>query len=358
LNENKISDILVGVSNIVGMIQDNASPFNIADNLEVPYFTDEETSTLLHMHEEETGQFFHRQVKEKICAVTANQSGLVNAFAYQLVERNPQKEIIDYGDYLKVEDWFLTEAIDKNISNIINKAKEYRTFVETLLFTEEKQQYKINDEKIKFLHANGLIKKDKNGYVEFWVPMYKKAVYDAFYPYSNGERGRFFRHVNSYSFLEESQLNFDKLIDNYKDYVKRRSFKYFREKHPETGKYMSLKEAALVYSFETYIQAFLQEVEGKSYLEPHSGLGRCDLLLNIEGKEYVIEFKVYQSPAKFEKGKEQLAYYAKTMGLQEGVYLVFVPNTVKLSMIREQSEAINDISIRTYIVQYDEEKDF
>lgn len=64
---------------------------------------------------------------------------------------------------LLVEDWFLTEAIDKNISNIIGKAKEHRTFVETLLFTEEKQPYKINDEKIKYLHSHGLIKKDKDG---------------------------------------------------------------------------------------------------------------------------------------------------------------------------------------------------
>jgi hypothetical protein len=353
------SVILVGVSNIVGVVQDNASPFNIADNLEVPYFSDEETFTLLHMHEEETGQLFHREVKEKICAVTANQPGLVNAFAYQLVTRNPQKEIIDYDDYLIVEDWFLTEAIDKNISNIIEKAKEHRTFVETLLFTEEKQLYKINDEKIKFLHAHGLIKKDKDGYVEFWVPMYKKALYDAFYPYANGEGGRFFRHVDSYSLLEEGgRVNFDKLMDNYKDYVKRRSFKYFREKDPGTGEYMNLKEAALAYSFETYIQAFLQEVEGKSYLEPHTGLGRCDLLLNIEGKEYVVEFKIYQSPSKFGKGKEQLAYYAKSMGLKEAVYLVFVPNTVKLSNIKEEVEIISGITISTYIVLYDEDKDF
>jgi hypothetical protein len=311
------------------------------------------------MHEEETGQQFHRQVKEKICANTANQPGLVNAFAYQLVERNPQKEIIDYDDYLEVEDWFLTEAIDKNISNIINKAKEHRAFVENLLFTEEKQKYQINDDKIKFLHSHGLIKKGKEGYVEFWVPIYKKAVYAAFYPYSNGERGRFFRHVNSYSLLEDGKrLNFDKLIDNYKDYVKRRSFKYFREKDPDTGEYKNLKEAALAYSFETYIQAFLQEVEGKSYLEPHSGLGRCDLLINIEGKEYVVEFKIYQSPAKFEKGKAQVAYYAKTTGLSEAIYLVFVPNTVKLPGIREQEETVEGIRIKTYIVLYDEETDF
>ncbi len=41
------SVILVGVSNIVGVVSDNASPFNIADNLNVPYFTDEEVLELL-----------------------------------------------------------------------------------------------------------------------------------------------------------------------------------------------------------------------------------------------------------------------------------------------------------------------
>ena len=52
------SVILVSVSNIVGVVQDNASPFNIADNLNVPYFTNEETRELLGQHEQETGQLF------------------------------------------------------------------------------------------------------------------------------------------------------------------------------------------------------------------------------------------------------------------------------------------------------------
>jgi len=52
------SVILVGVSNIVGVVKDNASPFNVADNLNIPYFTDEETLELLNQHERETGQLF------------------------------------------------------------------------------------------------------------------------------------------------------------------------------------------------------------------------------------------------------------------------------------------------------------
>lgn len=353
------SVVLVGVSNIVGVVQDNTSPFNIADNLETPYFSTQETFQLLGMHEEETGQLFSTRVKEKIAQITACQPGLVNGFAYQLVTRSPKAESIGYDDYLEVEDWYLTAAIDKNISNIINKAKKYRTFVETLLFTEKQAKFRINDEKIKFLHTHGLIRKDSGGYVDFWVPIYKKAVFDAFYPHSNGESDRFFRNVDLKTlFFENGRIDFHRLIDNYKDYVKRRSFKYFREKNKETGKFEGLKEAAVAYSFETFIQAFLQETGGTSYLEPHTGLGRSDLLINIAGREYVIEFKIYRSLTAFTKGKKQVAYYAQSMGINEGIYLVFVPNTITLPDIKESVETVDGIEIETHIVHYDETKDF
>ncbi|MCP4150779.1 MAG: hypothetical protein GY757_23740, partial [bacterium] len=303
--------------------------------------------------------FFHPDVSKKIFAVTANQPGLVNGFAYQLVERHPGKKTILYEDYLEVEDWFLTEAIDKNISNIINKAKQHRTFVEYLLFTEEKLKFKINDEKIRFLHSQGLIRKDKNGYVEFWVPIYRKAVSDAFYPDFNGESRLFFRNVDLNTLLmENGALKFDVLVDNYRSYVKRRSFKYFREKDNTTGEYKSIKEAALAYSFETYIQSLIQILDGKSYLEPHTGLGRCDLLLNIGNHEYVVEFKIFRDMWQFKKGKKQLAYYASRMNIKDAVYITFVPNSVTLPDIKDDEEQIDNIDIKTYIVIYDEEKDF
>ena len=104
---------------------------------------------LLNQHERETGQLFDPSVKAKISEITANQPGLVNAFAAQLVADYPQKAVIEYDDYLKVEDWFLTEAMDKNISNIINKAEEHRTFVEQLLFKDVKVRFQINDVRAK-----------------------------------------------------------------------------------------------------------------------------------------------------------------------------------------------------------------
>jgi hypothetical protein len=211
--------------------------------------------------------------------------------------------------------------VDKNISNIINKAKKYRTFVEGLLFNEKAVKFAINDEKIKFLSSYGVIKNNNEGNVEFNVPLYKKALLDAFYPYSNGESDRFFRTLEFKSLFDhEGNLDFQGLINNYREYVRRRSFKYFREKDEETGRFLNLKEAALAYSFETYIQSFLQEVGGKNYLEPHTDLGKSDLIINLRDHEYVVEFKIYRNPAQFEKGKKQIAYHCQSLGIPEGVY--------------------------------------
>lgn len=350
------SVILVGVSNIVGVVNDNASPFNIADNLNVPYFTDDEVFTLLGQHETETGQLFEKRVKNKICSITANQPGLVNGFAKRLVEENPDKEKISFDDYLKTEDWYLTEAIDKNFSNILNKAKEQRNFVERLLFTEDKIPFEIDRESIKLLHTNGLIKKDEEGYVAFWVPFYKKRLYKAFYPYTNGERNEINLTFLSSDFIDnQNRFNINKLVENYKKYAKRRGFKPFLE---TDGKGNSgIKESALIYSFETFITAIIQEIDGKIYREANTGLGKSDMIINVDGDEFVIETKVYSSPKKFTTGKEQLAYYCNSLSLTKGTYLVFLSQKARIpETVKEGTETINNIEISTYLIPYDSSK--
>ena len=351
------SVILVGVSNIVGVVQDNASPFNITDNLNVPYFTEKEVQELLRQHEEEAGQLFEEKVKSKIFQITAGQPGLVNGFAKVLVDNNPEKKILNYDDYLIVEKWYLNEAIDKNFSNILNKAKEERKFVERLLFTEDKIPFNIDRPSINLLHTNGLIKKDENDNVTFWVPFYKKRLYNAFYPYSNGETKQISRTLFAEEYFDKSgNFKIEKLISSYKEYVKRRGFKVFMEKD-EQGNYKSIKESALIYSFETYINALIAEIKGKIYREADTGLGKSDIIINIAAREFLIETKIYYSQSKFNDGKKQLAYYCKSLGLNKGVYLVFCPTGIKYpENVKEQTEIIDTVEISSYLVWYDESK--
>ena len=351
------SVILVGLSNIVGLAGPNSVPYNISDELNVPYFTDHELRELLGQHERETGQRFHDSVKAKIAEITACQPGLANGFAKVLVENNPSKPELDLQDYLKVEDWYLTEAIDKNFENILSKARQEREFVERLLFTEARIPFEIDRPSIKLLHTNGLIRKDKDGNVEFWVPFYKKRLHKAFYPYTNGEGREISRTIYAPEyFAPEGGLMLEKLVQTYKEYVKRRGFNPHREKDAD-GKFKSIREAALIYSFETFIHAIVNELSGKIYREAQTGLGKSDMVINVRGQEVLIETKIYSSPQKFENGKRQLAYYARSLSLDKGVYLVYCPNDIRYpDIVKEDTVTIEGVEVSTFLVEYDETK--
>lgn len=353
------STILVGVSNIVGVVGDNASPFNIADNLPVPYFTGPEVTELLEMHTRETGQVFEKKVVKKIFEITAGQPGLVNGFANQLVERWPDRPKIGYKQYLEVEEWYLNEAIDKNFANILNKAKEFQSFLESLLFTEASIPFNIDRESIKILHINGIIRKSKKGLVEFWVPFYKKRLYKAFYPYTNGEKEEITAGIQAHEyFTPEGHLNLDKLVEDYKTYIKRRGFAVFREKDAK-GKFIAMKEAGLFYSFETWLAAFLVQVDGHSYPEAQVGLGRSDLIVNIRGEELLFECKKYAGERQFVEGHGQLAYYARSLGQKRAIYVVFTPEHLRYpDTVVESRVTIRKVDIITYLIPYDEVKDF
>jgi hypothetical protein len=81
------------------------------------------------------------------------------------------------------------------------------------------------------------------------------------------------------------------------------------------------------------------------------------LIINIKSKEYLIETKIYYYENQFLKGKDQLAYYCRSLGLDNGIYIVFCPNHVNYpESIKEQVETIEGVKVSTYLVEYDEGK--
>lgn len=250
------------------------------------------------------------------------------------------------------------KALDKNVANVINKAQKHQKYLEELLFLERKVRFDIDKEETRFFFINGLIRDDASGNVTFWVPLYKKRLQKYFYPAMNGESQLIQADIWIDNYLAaDGQLNMDKIIREYQAYAQRRGFRYFIE-NDEDGKPKGLREAALMYSFETYIQSFLEVFKGKSYLEPHVALGRSDLIVNILNNEWVIEAKIYHNITQFADGKIQLAYYIKSLGLSKGVYLVFLNNEVTNPHVLAGEDTIDGVDLTTYIVRYDLEVDF
>ena len=99
-------------------------------------------------------------------------------------------------------------------------------------------------------------------------------------------------------------------------------------------------------------------VGGKSYLEPHTGQDNSDLIINIDAKETVIEFKIYRDQARFERGKQQVAYYAQQLSIDECIYLVFARSVYEKLGIKDEVLEVGGVTVSVYVIFYDEAKDF
>ena len=333
--------IFVGVSTIAEFVTSGASPFNVAEELTVSYFTLSEINLLIEQYVLESGQKFEQGVIKAIYENTKGQPGLVCALAAHLVKKVPNRTVTR-DDFLVTLDYFLKSKYDKNILNIVQKAKEKKAFMCRLLFGEEPIDFSVDIEDIAYLHANGVIE-NIDGHVGILVPLYSKRIITAFRPVSNGERRHYSLEVNDTfeAYLKGEGLNIHAILKKYRQYVRRRGFKAF-----DTDK---LKEGAWHYSLDGFINFFIEALEGQTFIEVPSGAGRTDILIVYKNQRYLIETKVFSNNSLLKKGKGQLAEYLKSEALDEGYYVVF-SNLHTDDDVLYFEEEINNRAIYTYII--------
>ncbi|HAI68275.1 MAG TPA: hypothetical protein DCM38_02435 [Gammaproteobacteria bacterium] len=333
--------IFVGVSTIAEFVTSGASPFNVAEELTVSYFTLSEINLLIEQYVLESGQKFEQGVIKAIYENTKGQPGLVCALAAHLVKKVPNRTVTR-DDFLVTLDYFLKSKYDKNILNIVQKAKEKKAFMCRLLFGEEPIDFSVDIEDIAYLHANGVIE-NIDGHVGILVPLYSKRIIRAFRPVSNGERRHYSLEVNDTfeAYLKGEGLNIHAILKKYRQYVRRRGFKAF-----DTDK---LKEGAWHYSLDGFINFFIEALEGQTFIEVPSGAGRTDILIVYKNQRYLIETKVFSNNSLLKKGKGQLAEYLKSEALDEGYYVVF-SNLHTDDDVLYFEEEINNRPIYTYII--------
>ena len=180
--------ILVGVSTLAELVLSSASPFNVVDELRIPYFTFAEVQDLIQQYVTETGQTFDEQVIRSIDENTAGQPGLVCALCHYLVtEMAPDRtQPVTMTAFYPTLKHFLTERFDKNIINIVQKAREKRELMLRVLFGDTPIPFTVDNPDIAYLFAHGVID-NRNGEVDVLVPLYSKRLIEAFRPAINGD---------------------------------------------------------------------------------------------------------------------------------------------------------------------------
>ncbi|WGS64705.1 AAA-like domain-containing protein [Marinitoga aeolica] len=328
------SVILISVSYLSGILEDNASPFNIAEHMEVPYFTKEQVYDLLNQHEKETGQIFDNKVKELIWENAGGQPGLTNALAYDLVEKKAKdKQIITKEYFEKTLNDFMYVYINKNISNIISKAEKEKELIIKILFEPESVKFVIYDERIKFLYLNGVID-NCEGKCCVKVPLYYKALYAKFKPQINGEKNYMATlkdTVREY-IKKDGSLDLNKLLERYTKYIKQRGAIMFKGRNYYEGVYQ--------YNLDQFLSLYIEAGEGKVYPETQVGGGRIDLLINFNNKEYLIEVKADITGNEYEKAKKQIIEYLKRKDLNEGWLVIYSNSIDDFDYLLEDKEGI------------------
>ncbi|MCK5507491.1 MAG: ATP-binding protein, partial [Desulfobacterales bacterium] len=180
--------ILVGVSTIAELIVSSASPFNIVDELKISYFTFEEVNELIQEYSAESAQPFDKEVIKAVYENTKGQPGLVCGLCAYLIEEvvTDRSISVTMNDLYKTLKHFLTKRFDKNIVNIVQKARGKKAFMLRLLFTDQAIPFSVHEPDIAYLYANGVID-DINGDAGVLVPLYSKVLITAFRPLLNGE---------------------------------------------------------------------------------------------------------------------------------------------------------------------------
>ncbi|MEZ4725914.1 MAG: ATP-binding protein [Caldilineaceae bacterium] len=334
---------LVGVSTLAELVVSAASPFNVVDELRIPYFTFAEVEELIGQYVAETGQPFTTEVVQAIYANTQGQPGLVCALCeYLVTEMVPdRRQAITMVVFYPTLKYFLTERFDKNIINIVQKAREKPDFVLQLLFNENPIPFTVNNPDIAYLYANGVID-NVDGNVDIPVPLYSKSLITAFRPLLNGESKHYVAvHDTFQEYATAQRLNLQAILNKYREYVQRRGFHAFDTEQ--------LKEGAWHYSLDGFINFFIERLGGVTFVETPSGRGRTDIFILYHQHKYIIETKIFTDQAYFQNGKAQLADYLRTEGVSEGYYVVF-SNKHTDADILYFDETIAGKRIYTYII--------
>ncbi len=337
--------ILVGVSTIAELVLSTASPFNVAEELQLPYFTDEEVRDLIGQYVAESEQPFDEEVIAAIIHNTNGQPGLVCALCHYLVTNvvPDRSQPITMDAWYPTLNYFLTRRNDMNIANVIEKARQKESFMLRVLFSEQPLSFSVDVPDMAWLYAHGVIDVI-DGSVGIAVPLYAKRLIRAFAPVINGESAHYLTsaHDTFSDYIHaDGRLNINALLREYRAYVRRRGYKAFDTEN--------LREAACHYSLDGFISFFIQEIGGTTFIEIPSGRGRTDLLIRYRTHSYLIETKIFSSLTAFERGKGQLAAYLQSERREEGYYVVFSALHTDDDTL-ETDEVIDGKRIYTHII--------
>lgn len=309
---------LVGIRNITKLIVGGVSPFNIADQVDLPPFSLGNIHQLYSQYTEETNQPFTETAIEKVYRETSGQPWLVNRLGTILtVNIKPGTlEPIDAQDVEKAVDILIKER-NIHFDNLDDKVKLHKeTFVEIVF---DHMEYNPLDEDQTWLEQFGLVE-NAEGHAVVTNNIYKSRYVRAFFK----EVQAYERKSPQMYELPGGRLDMERILLGFDRYIAQIGVSAFHEnqrRYEKTGQFL----------LTAWLYQFVMGGEGQLGYEVKSGLGRMDVFLTYKGKKYIIETKLNRHDdisGIIEEGVHQLTgKYLHSEKIETGYLVVFDTRT-------------------------------
>jgi hypothetical protein len=332
---------LIGIRDITKLVVGGVSPFNIADQVDLPPFSLKNVRDLYAQYTQETNQPFTEEAVKKVYEETAGQPWLVNRLGSILtLDIKPGTiEPIDEQDVEKALKILLNERND-HFDNLYEKAKLYKeTFVEIVF---DHVEYNPDDEDLSWLEQYGLAK-NKEGYAVVGNNIYKSRYIKTFFKEARAYDDFSLREYA----LPGNRLDMKRILLNFGRYIAQIGVKaFYQEKKPyeKTGQFL----------LTAWLYQFVKGGEGDVRDEVLSGLGRLDVMLTYKGKKYIIETKVNRHDdvkGIIEEGILQLSTkYLATEDYSEGYLVVFDTVTPVGTVCTPQIYPVGDKQVMVFTI--------
>lgn len=332
---------LIGIRDITKLIVGGVSPFNIADQVDLPPFSFQNVHDLYAQYTEETNQPFSEKAVKKIHEETQGQPWLVNRLGTILTIKIKPGTVdpIDEQDVEKALQLLLKERND-HFDNLYEKAKLYKeTFVEIVF---DNVKYNPGNEDQTWLEQYGLVKK-KQGKAVVANSIYKERFIEIFF-----DEAAVPEDISTAEYLLSSgRLDMEKILLDFDQYIAQIGVRaFYKEKKPyeKTGQFL----------LTAWLFRFVKGGAGDLRDEVPSGLGRMDIFLNYKGRKYIIETKVnHQDDITriLGQGIRQVAQkYLATESVDEGYLVIFDTRTHAGAVCKPQEHRESGKKVTSFII--------
>jgi len=289
-------------------------------------------------------------VIDRLFYETRGQPGLTCWMGELLTETyNRQQPAITAHDFETTYAAALNVLPNNNILNIISKVKPepYQHMTLELFKTAKKIPFKYDNEQLNYLYLNGVIDRESEDGLEFYVkfanPFVQKRLFNYFADDLFPHLGRLYSPFdNLEDTITAAGLNLERLLRRYEQYLQQNRVWLFKEA-PRRRTDLRIYEAVYHFNLYMYLSHFLSSFEGQVYPEFPAGNGQIDLIISYAGQTYGLELKSFTNQREYRQSLKQAARYGQQLKLEQITLAFFV-------------DYIDEENRRTYEARYVDEE--